>query len=330
MEKVIHISGEIGFENTPKGVKDEITLLALKPDDTLRVIINSEGGSVFDGFDIYNQLKGLDNEIVTEVRGMAASIASLIMLAGDKIELSQASTVMIHRAMTMAMGNSEEIEKQIGILKTIDSILIDVYAGKTGIGKEEVENLLSEETWFTGEEAVEAGLADNLINLVDARYAATLNYNITQKKMKFQELFKGFKNAIEDTTLDEIEEVVNAEEGTEEIKTEAQNVTREEFDALVAAMEAMGAAIDALSVEGEEEETEEAPEEEAVEEEAKTEEEIEAMVEDKVKLVISNLKRSSGRVPKGNNSLSGSPSGYVDKYASFRAEQAELDNKTRN
>ena len=63
MEKVIHISGEVGWENTPTTVKDAIASHNLQPKDTLRVVINSEGGSVFDGFDIYNQLKALPNEI---------------------------------------------------------------------------------------------------------------------------------------------------------------------------------------------------------------------------------------------------------------------------
>jgi len=333
MEKLLHISGEIGWENTPTSVKDSIKLLALKPDDTLRVIINSEGGSVFDGFDIYNQLKALDNEVITEVRGMAASIASLIMLAGDTIEMSQASTVMIHRAMTMAMGNSEEIEKQIKILNTIDSILVDIYVAKTGLSREETEEKLSDETWYTGEEAVEAGLADTLIHLADAKYAAQLLFTTKQKKMALKDLFKGFKNDadLEEVTTEETQEEVTNEEVQDETAEETQevkNVTREEFDALVAAMESLAAAIDALTVEGEETETTE--EETTTEEQAITEDAVEEMVENKLKLVINNLRKSNGKVTKGNNSLTGGPNGYVDKYASFRAKQADLDAKTRN
>ena len=340
MEKVIHISGEVGWENTPTTVKDAIASHNLQPKDTLRVVINSEGGSVFDGFDIYNQLKALPNEIVTEVRGIAASIASLIMLAGNRVEMSEASLVMIHRAMTMAMGNAEEIEKQISILNKIDSILVDVYAAKTGLPTSDVEDLLSEETWFTGEEAVEAGLANNLIHLVDAKFAAQLLFTTKQKKMALKDLFsklrlKAVVGPDNEETQEEGTEATEetTEEGTEEETPQPENVTREEFDALVEAMELMAAAIDALPVEGEEEEEteEETTEEETTEETAAvTEEQVDAIIENKVRAIVGNLKKSNGQPPKGNNSLTNGPKGYVDKYAGFRAEQAELESQTRN
>ena len=246
MEKVIHVSGEIGFENNPTDFKEALDKLGLDKKDSLRVIINSEGGSVFDGFDIYNQLKALPNEITTEVRGMAASIASLIMLAGDKVEMSQASTVMIHRSMTMAMGNSEDIEKQVNVLNAIDSIIVDIYATKTGKDKEEVEELLSDETWFTGEEAVEIGLADSLIHLADAKYAAQLLFTTKQKKMALKDLFAKFRN--ESETIEETQEESAGETQEEQTEGTPLNVTQEEFDSLVEAMQTMAEAIDALSV----------------------------------------------------------------------------------
>lgn len=343
MEKSIHISGEIGFDNTPTSVKEQIDSLNLQPKDTLRVILNSEGGSVFDGFEIYNHLKALSNEITTEVRGMAASIASLIMLAGDTIEIGQAATVMIHRSMTMAMGNSEDIEKQVNVLNTIDSILIDIFSARMGIDKEEAEEKLSEETWFTGEEAVEAGLADKLINKMDAKMVALLSITHKRKIMDLKKLWDklGKLNQAPDPEEEAPEEEASPETPeTPEVETpeapEAENITREEFNVLVEALQAMEAAISELQVdsaipdEEEEEPAEDTPAEEEEETALLTEEQVDAIVDKKVRAIVKNLKKSNGQPPKGNNSLSGGPDGYVDKYAGFRAKLAEIDSKTRN
>lgn len=325
-EKTIHLSGDIGESNTPSNVKEQIEGFKLKPDDTIRVVINSEGGSVFDGFDIYNQLKALDNKVITEVRGMAASIASLIMLAGDEIELSQASTVMIHRAMTMAMGNSEEIEKQVKVLNTIDDVLISIYSARTGLEKTDVGNLLSEETWFTAEEAVEAKLADTVIHKAAAKFAAQINYNMNDKKNALQKLFAKWTNeteVVEETTKEEVVENANETEVTQE----AQNVTREEFEQLAAAFQELLAA---LSVEGEEEEAPEETEEEAKAKETAEAEKIEGLVEAKLSNLIKNMKASTAQPANGNGSLTKDPNAYVDPHAAFRAKQNEIELNTRN
>lgn len=333
-EHIIHISGDIGDSNTPDSIKSQLEGFKLKKDDTVRVVINSEGGSVFDGFDIYNQFKALENKVITEVRGMAASIASLIMLAGDEIELSQASTVMIHRAMTMAMGNSEEIEKQVKVLNTIDDVLISIYSARTGMNEEEVGNLLSEETWFTAEEAVEAKLADKVIHKAAAKFAAQINYIIKQKIMAFKDLFKELKNDGSKPT----------------------NISRDEFDSLVAAMEEMAAALDALVVDGEEADEEAKAKELAAEKLATEEAEaaakkliddaklleddaeakkledaknIDKLVTAKLSTIIKSLPSSNGQPANGNGSLTPIPGAYVDPHAKFRAEQKERDDKTR-
>ena len=326
MEKVLHISGEVGFDdNSADGFRDRLKKADLSSKDSLRLIINSEGGSVFDGFDIYNQIKSLPNNVITEVRGMAASIASLIMMAGDEIQIGQAGAVMIHRSMTMAMGNSEDIEQQTNILRKIDDIITTIYAARTGKSKEEVDELLSEETWFTGEEAVEAGLADTLVNTIDARFAALISITQKQKIMDIKKLLAGLGQTTEDT-----ETAATEEETTQEEQPTA--VTREEFDVLVEALAGMQEALESLQVEGEEtEEEEETTEEETTTEETAqmTEEEIEAKIAEGVALAIAGLKTSKKVVPKGNNSMTGQPKGWVDPYASFRQEQKELDKQTR-
>ncbi len=321
-EMKIHITGEVGTEVTPDEISKQLS--KLKPDDTVRVIINSEGGSVFDGFDIYSQLKAIDNKVITEVRGLAASVASLIMLAGDTIEMSQAALVMIHKSSTMVFGNSNEIEDQKKILESIDSVMIDIYSSRTGMSNEEVDELLSEETWLTADEAVNVGLADNIIHVAELKYAAKLMLNQNKKKMALADLFKSFRG-----TEDE-EETPNeavSEETTQELP---EAITREEFDALKEAMEKVAETLDSLMVEGEEEDSED-EEEVPDEEEAKAQEAaIEEIVETKMKVMVKNLKHSNGKPKKGNNSLTGQPSGYVDKYAGFRLKLDEIESNTRN
>jgi len=134
--------------------------------EAVLVRINSPGGSVFEGFSMFNALKAIPNPVTTEINGMAASIASLIALAGNTVNMSQVSMFMIHRASNTVMGNQKELEKQADILKSIDDTLINVYAEKSSIGTGEIEAMLSEETWLTSEDALAMGFVDEIINKV--------------------------------------------------------------------------------------------------------------------------------------------------------------------
>lgn len=124
--------------------------------------VNSPGGSVFDGVSIYEMLKAekkKGRKVTAYVDGLAASIASIIIMAADDIIVGDGSMVMIHKPMAGIFGNSIEMEKMINVLDKIEEQMISIYAAKTGQSRIEISKALSEETWYTSDEAVEVGLA---------------------------------------------------------------------------------------------------------------------------------------------------------------------------
>ena len=126
--------------------------------------INSMGGNAFDGIAIMNALKDHPAEVTVKVDGLAASAASIIAMAGDTIEMGEGSFLMVHRASGFVYGQADDMLKTAEILKKADGEIIDVYARRTGKPVETVRAWVDAETWFTGQEAVEAGLADKVVS----------------------------------------------------------------------------------------------------------------------------------------------------------------------
>lgn len=135
-------------------------LKALGDVKKITVRLNSVGGDVFEGWTIYNLLKQHKAEVTVYVDGLAASIASIIALSGDKVIMGEGSQIMIHSAWTGMYGNARDFEAIITRLESIDEQLIKTYANKTGKDKEHIRTLVHAETYFTADEAIELGLAD--------------------------------------------------------------------------------------------------------------------------------------------------------------------------
>lgn len=146
-------------EVTPKQFREELD----KHTGNITVRINSPGGDVFAGVTIMNMLKDRAGGTTIIVDGLAASIASVIAMAGDKIIMNTGSMMMIHNAWTFAAGDSQELRKVADQLDKIGESIISVYADRTGLGDEELKELLDAETWMTADEAVEYGFADEAI-----------------------------------------------------------------------------------------------------------------------------------------------------------------------
>ncbi|MGL4731262.1 MAG: head maturation protease, ClpP-related [Clostridium sp.] len=121
----------------------------------INIHINSGGGSVFGGLAIYNQLKRYNATITTYIDGLAASIASIIAMAGDKIVMPENAMLMVHKPLTWCSGNADDLKKQIEILDTCQKSIVSIYMKKVkpGITEEEINGLVNESTWLTGEEA---------------------------------------------------------------------------------------------------------------------------------------------------------------------------------
>ncbi len=126
----------------------------------LTVRINSPGGVADEGIAIYNILRRHPGGVDTVIESLAASAASVIALAGNKRTTLRGGRWMIHKAMTIAIGNSEDMQQVAKMLDTYDRSLVDIY-GKaiTGKSSDEIMQLLGDETWYTGEESVAAGLS---------------------------------------------------------------------------------------------------------------------------------------------------------------------------
>ncbi|WP_270790254.1 head maturation protease, ClpP-related [Enterococcus diestrammenae] len=129
----------------------------VKNDVTIR--LNSTGGDVFQGVEIYNYLKNHPSKITVEVTGTAASAATFICAGADQVIMDTGTTFMIHRGATYVWGNKNDIEAALNMMETIDDSIISIYAENTGQSSEQIETWMDAETWFTADEAVKYGFA---------------------------------------------------------------------------------------------------------------------------------------------------------------------------
>lgn len=129
---------------------------------TLNIFINSPGGSVFDGMAIYNQLKRHNAYKNVHVDGIAASIASVIALAGDKLVIPRNAYFMIHQPWALALGSAADFRKMADSLDVIEEGILNVYEDHSALTREEIQAMMEAETWMTGEEALEYGFADEV------------------------------------------------------------------------------------------------------------------------------------------------------------------------
>lgn len=153
--------------------------------DTINVYINSYGGEVAEGLAIYNALKRHKAKIKTFCDGFAASIASVIFMAGDERIMSNASLLFIHNAWTSASGNANEFRKQADDLDTITKASINAYLNCINITEEELKQLLDKESWITPQDALLMGFATSIIN-----DDTNKNPNQSIKKQLMQQLSK--------------------------------------------------------------------------------------------------------------------------------------------
>jgi ATP-dependent Clp endopeptidase proteolytic subunit ClpP len=134
--------------------------------DVLEIEINSPGGSVFDGYTIFREIKSLRDRGVTvnaTITGMAASMASVICMACDKVSMVKHGRMMIHDASSGTHGNAEQLRKTADLLDGISDNIADIYADKTGMDKEEIREMMKQETWMNAKESIANGFIDEVI-----------------------------------------------------------------------------------------------------------------------------------------------------------------------
>jgi ATP-dependent Clp endopeptidase proteolytic subunit ClpP len=142
----------------------------------ITVGINSPGGSVHDGLAIYNLLSARRNQVTCRVDGLAASIASIIALAGSKLVMPASALLMIHDPSGMCMGTADEMREMAAALEKHKEALVNVYETKTKKPRAEIEQAMKDETWFTATDAKAFGLVDE----ITAEVAATNSFDLSQ------------------------------------------------------------------------------------------------------------------------------------------------------
>jgi len=127
------------------------------------VYINSPGGDVFAGAELYTALREHKGRVVVKITGIAASAASVIAMAGDEVLMSPVAYMMIHDPWTYAAGNAREMEHQAAVLREIGEGLVAAYTAKTGKSRDEITALLAAETYMNAQRCVDEGFADGIL-----------------------------------------------------------------------------------------------------------------------------------------------------------------------
>lgn len=172
---VLVLNGEIsdetwfGDEVTPKLFKDDLD----KCQGDIAVWINSPGGDVFAAAQIYNMLMDYPHNVTVKIDGLAASAASVIAMAGTEVQMSPVAMMMIHNPMTVAIGDSAEMQKAITMLDEVKESIMNAYEIKTGLTRAKISHLMDAESWFNAKKAVELGFADKILFSDDAEEAGS-------------------------------------------------------------------------------------------------------------------------------------------------------------
>lgn len=165
--------------------------------------INSPGGSVFEGNAIHNMIKHHAAKVTANVIGMAASIASVVLMAADNINIAPNAAVMIHNPHTFAGGDARSLRQQADLLDSITLTVVDAYESRTGIDKKEIRNMMNEETWLFGDDAVAKGFADNVMEVDETEDAFAMYAAQGEVLMQYKKLPESIKAKVEAANPDE-------------------------------------------------------------------------------------------------------------------------------
>lgn len=134
---------------------------------TLRVRINSGGGSLFDGVAIYNTIKLFKGTTIVHIDGLAASAASIIAMAGDQRIMPANTMMMIHNTSVYTEGNTQDLQKTAMILAQLDEAMLNTYVARTGQAAEKIKQMMDSETWLTAKDAKELGFATEVTDALE-------------------------------------------------------------------------------------------------------------------------------------------------------------------
>lgn len=163
--RTLYLNGAIAEESwfdddvTPKAFKAEL----LSGEGDITLWINSPGGDCIAASQIYSMLMDYKGSITVKIDGIAASAASVIAMAGTNVLMAPTALMMIHNPLTVAVGDSEEMQKAIDMLSEVKESIINAYEIKTSLSRVKLSNLMDAETWLNANKALELGFADGIL-----------------------------------------------------------------------------------------------------------------------------------------------------------------------
>lgn len=203
--RILNIKGVI-VSNDDKWIYDLFDVEAVSPNDVinaideangeeLEVVINSPGGDVFAGSEIYTSLKEYSGNVVTKIVGIAASMGSVIAMAGNIVKISPTAQIMIHNVWSMARGDYRDMQHSADVLKNMNKSIAASYKNKSGLEESELLTMMDEETWLNAEQAKEKGFVDEVMFesnqiVANASQSPMIPQQIINKIRNMQDQFK--------------------------------------------------------------------------------------------------------------------------------------------
>ena len=197
----ISIYDEIGFGGVT--AKDFMAEVKKFKGQHIHLRINSVGGSVIEGAAIYNALRRHKGGLTVHVDGLAASMASVIAMAGEEVYIASNAMLMIHNPWSMTMGDADDLRKEADVLDKLKHTLVNAYARKTGMETEDIAAMMDEETWLNATQSVAMGFADEIEDGIEA--AASISPAAARQR------FDNFSNSMRKT------KTIKAEEAAPEV-----------------------------------------------------------------------------------------------------------------
>lgn len=183
-EPELYLYGPIGKDFFGEGISaDQVVkdLNALGKKKQITVRIDSPGGAVFEGTNIYNALVRNPAKIHIEIDALAASIASVIAMAGDRIRMADNAMMMIHEPAGVVIGTAKDMRDLANLLDKTRGNLIGIYAKRTGLDNEKVSSLMQAESWFNATEALQAGFVTDILPAKTANNSASFDKTLLAK-----------------------------------------------------------------------------------------------------------------------------------------------------
>lgn len=225
-ERTLFLNGTIAEDSwfdddvTPQMFKEELQ----DGSGNITVWINSPGGDCVAAAQIYNMLREYEGKVTVKIDGIAASAASVIAMAGDTVLMFPVSMMMIHNPMTVASGDSGEMQKAIEMLSSVKDSIINAYELKTGLSRTKLAHLMDAETWMDVNKAIELGFADEVIR----RNGTVEDMEMPQVSMLYS------KTAVVNSLMDKVAEKCKIQQ-----KKETENSNKVKADSLMSRLNLM-------------------------------------------------------------------------------------------